>query len=55
MACQLSNSELLLKYLMRIPFTEHLFLATKYWTGTNIADGLNALTICIEVRLMCRI
>ena len=25
--------------------------ATQYWTETNIADGLNALAICIEVRL----
>ena len=25
------------------------FLATQYWTETNIADGLTALTICIEV------
>ena len=24
--------------------------ATEYWTETNIADGLNALAICIEVR-----
>jgi len=24
-------------------------LATKYWTATNIADGLNALATCIEV------
>jgi hypothetical protein len=23
--------------------------ATQYWTAANIADGLNALTICIEV------
>ena len=23
--------------------------ATKYWTSTNIADGLSALTICIEM------
>lgn len=23
--------------------------ATKYWTATNIADGLSALTICIEM------
>jgi hypothetical protein len=23
--------------------------ATQYWTATNIADGLNALAICIEV------
>ncbi|EDR03464.1 uncharacterized protein LACBIDRAFT_295223 [Laccaria bicolor S238N-H82] len=23
--------------------------ATRYWTATNIADGLNALTICIEM------
>ena len=23
---------------------------TQYWTQTNISDGLNALTICIEVR-----
>ncbi|KAG2357983.1 organic solute transporter Ostalpha-domain-containing protein [Suillus spraguei] len=23
--------------------------ATEYWTATNIADGLNALTICIEM------
>jgi hypothetical protein len=23
--------------------------ATKYWTETNIADGLNALTTCIEM------
>jgi len=22
---------------------------TKYWTATNIADGLNALTICVEM------
>ena len=25
--------------------------ATQYWTEANIADGLNALAICIEVRL----
>jgi hypothetical protein len=25
------------------------FVATKYWTATNISDGLNALAICIEV------
>ncbi|KAJ3932140.1 MAG: DUF300-domain-containing protein [Lentinula lateritia] len=25
-----------------------LYLATEYWSETNIADGLNALTICIE-------
>ena len=24
---------------------------TQYWTVTNIADGLNALAICIEVSL----
>ena len=23
---------------------------TQFWTATNIADGLNALAICIEVR-----
>jgi hypothetical protein len=23
--------------------------ATQYWTAANIADGLNALAICIEV------
>ena len=23
--------------------------AMKYWTATNIADGLNALAICIEM------
>ena len=23
---------------------------SEYWTATNIADGLNALAICIEVR-----
>jgi Organic solute transporter Ostalpha len=23
---------------------------TNFWTSTNVADGLNALTICIEVR-----
>lgn len=28
-----------------------LWKATEFWTATNIADGLNALTICIEVRL----
>ena len=26
-----------------------LLTATTYWTETNIADGLTALTICIEV------
>jgi hypothetical protein len=26
-------------------------VATQYWTATNIADGLNALTICIEVKI----
>lgn len=31
-------------------FTFTFFAATQYWTATNIADGLNALTICIEVR-----
>ena len=25
------------------------FEATQYWTTTNIVDGLNALTICVEV------
>ena len=29
--------------------------ATQYWTETNIADGLTALTICIEVRLGFRL
>lgn len=24
-------------------------VATDYWTETNIADGLNALAICLEV------
>jgi hypothetical protein len=24
--------------------------ATEYWTATNVADGLNALCICCEVR-----
>jgi hypothetical protein len=23
--------------------------ATQYWTAANIADGLNALAICVEV------
>lgn len=23
--------------------------ATRYWTATNVADGLSALTICIEM------
>jgi Organic solute transporter Ostalpha len=27
-----------------------LLAATQYWTVTNIANGLNALAICIEVR-----
>ncbi|KAH9850854.1 DUF300-domain-containing protein [Lenzites betulinus] len=27
----------------------HVIKASKYWTTTNIADGLNALAICIEM------
>lgn len=27
-------------------------LGTEFWTSTNIADGLNALAICIEVILL---
>ncbi|KAH0835606.1 organic solute transporter Ostalpha-domain-containing protein [Lanmaoa asiatica] len=30
-------------------FTFTFSVATQYWTATNIADGLNALTICIEM------
>lgn len=26
--------------------------ATEYWTETNIANGLNALATCIEVRVV---
>lgn len=29
----------------------NLWAATEYWTATNIADGLTALAICIEVKL----
>ena len=32
-------------------FLNESSVATKYWTETNIANGLDALTICIEVRL----
>ena len=27
----------------------HSVVGTAYWTATNIANGLNALTVCIEV------
>ena len=27
-------------------------LATQFWTATNISNGLNALTICIEVHFL---
>jgi hypothetical protein len=28
---------------------------TEFWTSTNIADGLNAMAICIEVCwILCR-
>jgi hypothetical protein len=30
--------------------TDHVIHGTEFWTSTNIADGLNALAICIEVR-----
>ena len=30
--------------------TDHVIHGTEFWTPTNIADGLNALAICIEVR-----
>lgn len=33
----------------RLHATDDQLLATPYWTETNIADGLTALTICIEV------
>ena len=36
-----------LKIFTYLPFFS---AATAYWTATNIADGLNALAICIEVR-----
>lgn len=29
--------------------TDHVIHGTEFWTPTNIADGLNALAICIEV------
>jgi len=32
-------------------FLNEFSVATEYWTETDIANGLNALTICIEVRL----
>jgi hypothetical protein len=32
--------------------TDRVIHATNYWTATNIADGLNALAICIEVRYL---
>ncbi|KAN0132238.1 Organic solute transporter Ostalpha domain containing protein [Lactarius tabidus] len=29
--------------------TDHVIHGTEFWTSTNIADGLNALAICIEM------
>ena len=29
---------------------DRLIHGTEFWTSTNIADGLNALTTCIEAR-----
>ncbi len=34
----------------RSAVSECALTATEFWTANNIADGLNALTICVEVR-----
>lgn len=33
--------------------TGRVIHGTQFWTATNVADGLTALTICIEVRGSC--
>ncbi|KAF8515634.1 organic solute transporter Ostalpha-domain-containing protein [Gautieria morchelliformis] len=35
--------------IVTIPFIQQLLATTKFWTSTNVANGLNALTLCIEM------
>ena len=37
-------------YLVRLEFKSFDVVGNQFWTATNIADGLTALTTCIEVR-----
>jgi Gpi18-like mannosyltransferase len=46
------NSVLDQGFLFSILQSHNVIKATTYWTATNVADGLQALCTCVEVRIL---